>query len=88
MAEDHRISNGFAFPFKDVEPTIMNPIDTVKQEYSRVKTQLFQPSEARHELTQQHANPCYGFHLLKVFGRSINDTFVITWRPTSSLKIF
>ncbi|KAK0133671.1 Collagen-like protein 6 [Merluccius polli] len=39
---------------KDVEPTIMNPIDTVKQEYSRVKTQLFQPSEARHELTQHH----------------------------------
>ena len=42
MAEDHRICSGFLLlPFKDSEPTIMNPIDTIKQEYSRVKTRPF-----------------------------------------------
>lgn len=34
----------FAFPFQDTEPTVMNPIDAQKHEYSRVETKFFKHS--------------------------------------------
>ena len=51
----------------------MNPIDTIKQEYSRVKTKPFKhDGKPVKSLLSSCVNPCYGFHVLKDLHLSIN----------------